>query len=167
MRSSELSVVPLDLIPTPPYETPSSDLPRLYATAKKMEHLCRRLGGLGLAAAQVGLPWRLFVAMAEYPASEEFGIFFDCRYEADGSSTIPSVEGCLSLPGKRYRVDRHEKVQVSGMRVVDGPEGFSCQAFSSSFSGLAAVLMQHEIDHDQGRERMIDLIGTAVTPAWR
>lgn len=167
MPSSDLSIVPLDSIPEPPYLTPHSDLSRLYATAKKMEHLCRRLNGLGLSAAQVGLPWRLFVALHEYPREQDkFGIFLDCQYDAAGSVALPSVEGCLSLPGKQYKVDRHETVVVKGKRIVETQEGYACEDFEAPFSGVAAVLMQHEIDHDKGRERMIDAIGVPVSPVW-
>lgn len=167
MPSSELVIVPLDEIPAPPYETPSSDAPALYAVAKRMEHLCRNLGGLGLSAAQVGIPWRLFVALNDYPLNDhDFGIFFDCTYDPRGSESFPSIEGCLSLPGKRYKVSRYEKVAVRGKRLVESSDGVSCEDFSATFSGIPAVIMQHEIDHDQGRERMIDSIGVPVSIAW-
>lgn len=166
MRSSDLSVVPLERIPETPYATPSSDLPRLYSVAKSMERLCSDLGGLGLAAAQVGLPWRLFVARYDYPDRDDFGIFFDCSYQPRGTSMFPSVEGCLSLPGKQYKVERHESVIVSGKRILENEEGFYSEDFSLPFSGIASVLMQHEIDHDHGRERMIDSIGLPVSLAW-
>jgi peptide deformylase len=168
MPSSDLSLVGLDDMPEPPYSTPTSDPLVLYATAKKMEHLCERLGGVGLAAAQVGVPWRLFVALDEYPSSEkDFGIFFDCSYEPDSSESFPSVEGCLSLPGKQYKVSRYERVLVKGHRILESADGVYCESFSAVYSGVPAVIMQHEIDHDHGRERMIDSIGNAVSIAWR
>lgn len=162
MLSPEVSLVSLDSIPLPPYETPRGDLNALYATAKRMETLCRENGGMGLAAAQVGLPWRLFVAMSEWPLSDRFGLFFDCSYEAFGEESFSSLEGCLSLPKERYRVARHAEVRVDGFRIVEGEEGVLCEPFSESFAGVASVLMQHEIDHDLGRERMIDRIGSRL-----
>jgi peptide deformylase len=162
MPSPEVSLVSLDSIPSSPYDTPRGDLNALYATAKRMEALCREKGGMGLAAAQVGLPWRLFVAMAEWPSSARFGFFFDCSYEPVGEESFSSLEGCLSLPGERYRVRRHAEVRVNGLKIVEGEEGVSCEPFSESFTGVAAVLMQHEIDHDLGRERMIDRIGSRM-----
>lgn len=167
MPSPDLHLVPLDGIPEPPYRTPAENLPLLYSTAKKMQRLCEESDGLGMAAAQVGLPWRLFVARHEHPDSEVFGIFFDCEYSSSGPSIFSSVEGCLSLPGRQYRVPRHESVVVSGKRIVEDEEGFRCEDFSSEFSGVAAVLMQHEIDHDHGRHKMIDSIGSPVVIAWR
>ena len=167
MHSLELSIVPLESIPPTPYSTPSSDLSLIYSTAKKMESICRESRGIGLAAAQVGLPWRLFVALEDYPLNQDkFGIFFDCEYEVEGKSTFPSVEGCLSLPGKQYRVERYERVTVVGKRIVETDDTYVCEDFRASFSGVAAVLMQHEIDHDRGRERMIDTIGIPVSLVW-
>jgi peptide deformylase len=162
MPSPDLSLVLLDSIPPPPYDTPSGDLNAMYATAKRMEALCRDKGGMGLAAAQVGIPWRLFVAMAGWPSSDRFGFFFDCSYEPVGEESFSSLEGCLSLPGERYGVRRHARVRVEGFRIVEGREGVSSERFSGDFSGVASVLMQHEIDHDRGRERMIDLIGSRL-----
>lgn len=167
MPCPDLSIVPVESIPPAPYRTPADDIGRIYAVAKRMEELCRRSDGVGLAAAQVGLPWRLFVALYDYPFDDKnFGIFLDCSYDPEDKSVFPSVEGCLSLPGRQFRVDRHERVLVSGKRIVETEEGPSCEEFRRSFSGVASVIMQHEIDHDYGRERMIDSIGTPVTLAW-
>lgn len=163
MPSFSLSVVPLDLIPKPPYETPASDLPRLYAAAKEMERLCRSLKGMGLAASQVGLPWRMFVFWKNYPIGDsKFECVFNCSYEPRSGDKFPSVEGCLSLPGESYRVDRYSQVTVSGSRLVEGEEGVYQESFQEVYEGVMAVLMQHEIDHDHGRERMIDSIGAKV-----
>jgi peptide deformylase len=162
MLSSDLSVVPLDSIPSPPYETPKDELASLYAVAKRMEILCRDKGGMGIAAAQVGIPWRLFVARLGWPSSDRFEFFFDCSYEPSGDESFSSLEGCLSIPGERYRVRRHASVIVDGFRIVEGEDGFSAQRFSEEFAGVGSVLMQHEIDHDWGRERMIDRIGSRL-----
>lgn len=165
MPSSEVRLVPLDSIPSPPYETPVGGLTLLYATAKRMEALCVESNGMGLAAAQVGLPWRMFVARTGWPSSDGFTAFFDCRYDPEGDESFSSLEGCLSLPGERYRVRRHAKVRVEGFRIVEGQDGVSAEPFSEVFEGVAAVLMQHEIDHDHGRDRMIDRIGSRVVTA--
>jgi peptide deformylase len=162
MRFADISVVPLDSIPSPPYETPRDELVSLYSVAKRMETLCREKGGMGLAAAQVGIPWRLFVARPGWPSSDRFEFFFDCSYEPVGDESFSSLEGCLSIPGQRYRVGRHASVRVDGFRIVEDAEGVSAQPFSEEFSGVDSVLMQHEIDHDWGRDRMIDRVGSRL-----
>lgn len=162
MQYRDLFVVPLDSIPTPPYETPSNDLPALYAASKRMEELCMGLNGMGLAAAQVGLPWRLFVFRTP---EQGFRCYFDCEYEPIlPENKMYSVEGCLSIPGEHYAVDRHDRIKVTGMRLFEGSEGPEAEPFTSEFSGVTSVILQHEIDHDKGRERMVDTIGKKVFP---
>lgn len=164
MPLPDLSIVPLDSVPAPPYRTPANDLPLVYSTAKRMQSLCVKLKGLGLASAQVGLPWRMFVVN---PFGEEFQCYFDCDYEPLPGERRTSIEGCLSIPGQQYAVQRHEAVRVNGMRLLEGEDRPEAQPFSGEFYGTMAVLMQHEIDHDHGRARMIDVIGTKVLLAWR
>jgi peptide deformylase len=36
------------------------------------------------------------------------------------------------------------------------------EEFEREFSGIPAVILQHEIDHNFGRERMIDTIGRRI-----
>lgn len=162
MPSEELAIVPLSSIPCPPYSTPSNDPIRMYAVSKRMEALCVRHNGMGLAAAQVGLPWRMFVFRSDLPGDGKFGCYFDCEYEPVSPEKSTSVEGCLSLPGEHYAVDRYPEVRVTGMRLVEGEDGPVSEPFSETYSGIMAVLMQHEIDHERGRERMIDVIGRKV-----
>lgn len=154
----EFSVVPLASIPEPPYKTPVEDLHKLCCTAKGMEALCIKLNGMGIAASQVGLPWRMFVFRS---GDSGFECYFDCEYFSSGPK-FSSVEGCLSLPGEHYKVERHNRVTVRGMRVVEKDGEPIAEPFEKEYEGLMAVLMQHEIDHDQGRARMIDSIGTRV-----
>lgn len=165
MPSPDVRIVPVELIPRPPYSTPSDDLPLMYAVAKKMEILCESLDGLGVSAAQVGLPWRMFVFRREPSEGGGFGCYFDCQYEGSGGTKSASVEGCLSLPGQRFSLERYDDVVVAGNELYDGEEGPASRAITRSFSGLMSVLMQHEIDHDHGRERMIDMIGRKVSIA--
>ena len=154
----EASIVSLESIPAPPYSTPSGDLHKLYCTAKGMEALCIKMNGMGIAAPQVGLPWRMFVFRSE---DSRFECYFDCEYSSSKTKSA-SVEGCLSLPDQHYRVDRYDEVVVSGMRIAESEGELASEPLQKTFSGIMAVLMQHEIDHDFGREKMIDIIGTRV-----
>lgn len=161
MRLDDLSLVDLDSIPSPPYRTPSENLSLVYAAAKRMASLCVKLNGMGLAAAQVGLPWNMFVVN---PTEKELQCYFDCEYEPLSGDRYTSIEGCLSLPGQHYAVERHETVRVSGSRLLEGSDAPEAEPFSAEFQGVMAVLMQHEIDHQRGREKMIDRIGKKVVP---
>jgi peptide deformylase len=84
--------------------------------------------GLGLAAPQVGLPARFFIT--------SWGeVFVDPEIipiEEYGKVVVP--EGCLSIPGETYEVERWRVVEVNGKRYGD----------------VAAIVIQHEADHLDG-----------------
>ncbi len=165
-----MKIVPLEEIPSGPYRTPLENPMKLLAAAQEMEILCRSKGGMGLAASQVGLPWRLFIYWADYPSEPgSFSCLIDCDYEPASENKFTSVEGCLSLPGRQFELQRYDEISVSGKRIVITPDGPRLENFTESFRGVPAVVLQHEIDHDHGRERMIDKIGSPidVSLAWR
>jgi peptide deformylase len=58
---------------------------------------------------------------------------------------VESDEGCLSLPGLRRSVKRHERVSVEYL-----DESFKKQTIDKA-EGLLAVCLQHEIDHLYGK----------------
>lgn len=163
-----MEIVNIDDIPKGPYKTPEN-LIHLFVAGQKMEAICRKSGGMGLAASQVGLPWRFFVYWSNYPSfPARFCYLFDCEYSAKIDRKFPSIEGCLSLPGRQYELERYNEISVSGKRLIFGEESLSLEDFAEVFVGLPSVVLQHEIDHDHGRERMIDRIGKPIhlSLAW-
>lgn len=165
-----MNIVSLDDIPSDPYLTPLDNPMRLFAVAQEMESLCRSSGGMGLAASQVGLPWRLFIYWSDYPSEPGvFSCLVDCEYKPVSENKFKSVEGCLSLPGRQFELQRYNEISVFGKRLVVDAAGVGLEDFTGSFSGVLSVVLQHEIDHDHGRERMIDRIGKPidVSLAWR
>jgi len=156
-----MELVELENIPLVGCETPTKNLSHLFATGQRMEMLCKASNGMGLSAAQVGIPWRFFVYWSNYPEeNQKFDYLFDCEYSPAGDKFI-SIEGCLSLAGKYYEVGRYEKINVSGKKLVFD-EKISVEEFERKFEGVEAVVLQHEIDHGRGRELMIDIIGKRV-----
>ena len=105
--------------------------------------------GCGLAAPQVGKPWRLFVVdgseLAEdYPECKDFKrVFINPELLEESEETCTYSEGCLSLPGISENVVRPERVV---MRYLD--ENF--QEHEEEFSGFCARIVQHEYDHLEG-----------------
>jgi len=97
--------------------------------------------GAGLAATQIGEPWRVLVIDV---AGEEEELHILVNPEIVYSSgTQRLTEGCLSFPGVFELVDRAETVRVRAQDV----EG---QGFEFSADKLLAVAIQHEIDHLNG-----------------
>jgi peptide deformylase len=158
----DIEIVPKDRIPSTFYETPLGKLTDLYVAAQGMESLCKSLGAAGLSAPQVGLPWNLFVYWSNYPdKNKKFDCLIDCAYSGSGTRSA-SVEGCLSLSGMRFKLDRYDEVVVTGKRLVCDEDTLRLEGFTKDFSGFSAAIIQHEIDHSVGRERMIDAIGERI-----
>ncbi len=106
----------------------------------EMLRLMRLRRGVGLAAPQVGIERRLFVAEIEGRRLE----VVNPRLFLCGRASAKAVEGCLSLPGVEVEVSRAVAVQMSGRT----PEG---AGVSLVLQGLWARVVQHEVDHLDGR----------------
>jgi len=94
--------------------------------------------GLGLSAIQIGEPYRV----AWYNIQKEDKVFERTLLNPEildkSKLYMFSGEGCLSIPGKRFTVDRYLHIVVkSGNHTFDA-------------TGLEAVMIQHEIDHMDG-----------------
>ncbi len=99
--------------------------------------------GVGLAAPQVGVPLRLFVAdPSSGEASGELIILANAEV-VEQEGTQVEEEGCLSLPGFTARVTRPTRLVVRGMDRDGSPVQFEGE-------GLRARVFQHELDHLDG-----------------
>ncbi len=100
--------------------------------------------GIGLAANQVDLPYRLFVMNVKGdPAEEGEARAFLNPVITRKSGSAEAQEGCLSLPGIWAPVRRPEKIVVTAYG-MDGNE------FCLEMDGLYARAVQHEVDHLDG-----------------
>lgn len=116
--------------------------------------------GVGLAAPQVHLPIRLFVAQLPQREARKRGsqelprvAFFNVTLELLGEPEIVDVEGCLSIPFLAGDVPRHNKVILQGL----DPKGNEVEV---TMEGYGARIFQHEVDHLDGKvylDRMPDL----------
>jgi peptide deformylase len=112
----------------------------LREVVEEMRQLMLWHQGIGLAAPQAGIALRLFVAEIDgRPLSVANPRLLRC---GPGSET--AVEGCLSLPGVEVPVSRAQAVKVRG-RTPDG------RAVTLTVEGLWARVVQHEVDHLNGR----------------
>ncbi len=123
--------------------------PELAALLQDMRDTMQALNGAGLAAPQVGVPWRVVI----------FGLQYSARYpdaEPVPQTTLinPIItpldaeledgwEGCLSVPGMRGLVPRHARIRYQG---VD-EQG---RSIDREVSGFHARVVQHEVDHLDG-----------------
>lgn len=105
--------------------------------------------GVGLAANQVGVAKRLFVASADQVPGQEMVFFNPTIVRTEG--VIKEFEGCLSVPEFYEPVKRAKRVWMRAM-TLDGDE------VEVKGEGLVSRIFQHEIDHLNGI-LFIDRIG--------
>ncbi|WP_315861458.1 peptide deformylase [Stieleria tagensis] len=115
----------------------------LLKIADEMLDLMYESKGVGLAANQVGLPLRMFVAnpTGERGSGEEYVILNPEVQRPKGSET--AQEGCLSLPGVNGDVIRPKSIRLSAYDIKGNP-------IESTFEGFLARIFLHEIDHLDG-----------------
>ena len=100
--------------------------------------------GVGLAATQIDVQQRFFVAdCADDGAAAAPRVFIN-PVIIDRAGLIESEEGCLSIPDINDKVMRSESVTVRA-QTVQG------DLFELTTDGLLAVCIQHEIDHLNGK----------------
>ena len=103
-----------------------------------MRQVMRELGGVGIAAPQVGISLRLFVMSYE---GFNLSVINPTFRDLQGLNT--EAEGCLSIPGSFYKLHRAESLTLSGFNHLWDP-------FEVNLSGFLARIAQHEMDHLDG-----------------
>ena len=131
------------------------------AAASRMFDIMYEAQGIGLAATQVALPYRMFVVnvAGERGAGEEM-VFVNPALSRPRGTAVQE-EGCLSLPGVRMDVRRPERIVVDAW-TLDGA------ALHMDLDGLLARVVQHEFDHLEGRlftDRLPEAAALAVRRA--
>ncbi|NBU40505.1 MAG: peptide deformylase [Planctomycetia bacterium] len=116
----------------------------LAAAIDRMFEIMYEAGGIGLAANQVALPYRLFVVNCSGHPDEGEELVFVNPVLSKPRGTAVQEEGCLSLPGVRMDVRRPARVVVDAWS-LDG------EPIHLDLEGLLARVVQHEYDHLDGR----------------
>ncbi len=117
----------------------------LHATVRTMFELMYTAKGIGLAANQVGLPFRFFVLnlTADPEQKDQEQVFINPEIVKRHSS-VEDEEGCLSLPGLYAKVRRARKIKV---RAYD----LSGTLVEHDADELFSRAIQHETDHLEGK----------------
>jgi peptide deformylase len=124
----------------------------LRSQIREMFTLMYEARGIGLAANQVGLPYRFFVLnlTADPGQTEQERVFINPEIVKRHSSN-EDEEGCLSFPGIYAKVRRARKIKVRAFDL----DGNLVELEADDLQGRA---IQHETDHLSGR-LFIDLLG--------
>lgn len=130
----------------------------LRSTVRAMFDLMYEAKGIGLAANQVGLPFRFFVLnlTADPARKDEEQVFINPEIVKRHSS-VEDEEGCLSLPGLYADVRRAKKINVRGFDL----QGNEIDLVARD---LLSRAIQHETDHLDGK-LFIDYLDPGVRHA--
>lgn len=96
--------------------------------------------GVGLAAPQIGISLRLFVADIGDGVKH---VFINPQITQTSAETEFYEEGCLSIPQIYEKIERPKKVWVQAFNEYGKP-------FTLEADGLLARVIQHEYDHLDG-----------------
>jgi peptide deformylase len=115
----------------------------LAAVINRMFELMYQHKGVGLAANQVNLPLRVFVAnpSGHKDEGEEYVFINPIISRQKGSEE--AEEGCLSLPGIAAPIKRSKSLHVSAYDIQGREIEMDCE-------GFLARIIQHETDHLDG-----------------
>jgi len=127
------------------------------ALVERMFELMFASRGVGLAAPQVGVAVRLFIASPTF-TPEDRRVYVNPRIvAADGVQDTD--EGCLSFPNIYCKVRRHNIVTIRAQN-LDG------QWFEETGQELTARIFEHELDHLHG-SLLVDRMGSVARLAHR
>nr|GMD10525.1 peptide deformylase 1A, chloroplastic [Ipomoea batatas] len=131
---------------------------RIQKIIDDMVKVMRKAPGVGLAAPQIGIPFKIIVLedtkeYISYASPKEIKVqdrrpfdllvIINPKLKKKGDKTALFFEGCLSVDGFRAVVERHLEVEVTGLDQTGQP-------IKVDASGWQARILQHEYDHLEG-----------------
>lgn len=106
--------------------------------AKDLTETMLHHNGIGLAANQVGLPYRVFVIK-----SNPVLACFNPKIVSQSGEEIELEEGCLTFPNYYVKIRRPKQIRVR----YTYPNG---ETVTQIYDGMTARIFQHELDHLNG-----------------
>ena len=126
------------------------DGPELLELLTDMRDTMAALSGAGLAAPQIGVPWRVVIfgtgaPNPRYPEAEivPATVLINPQLEPLSERIEEGWEGCLSVPGMRGLVPRYLQLHYRGADEHGRP-------IDRRVAGFHARVVQHEVDHLDG-----------------
>ena len=126
---------------------PAFDTPELYALIADLQDTMAAENGAGIAAPQIGVDLQLVIFGSDrinprYPEAPAvpFTVLINPTITPIGDAMHSDWEGCLSVPGLRGQVPRHQRVRYQGFDAQGKP-------IDRDVEGFHARVVQHECDH--------------------
>lgn len=116
----------------------------------------RGANGAGIAANQIGIPFRLFVIEVgdnpryPYKPNVPLTVVINPEIQFLTDETFVSNEGCLSVPQIRGNVTRHTEIAVSyydreGQKIIQTIRGYSACTWQHEYDHLDGILFPHRV----------------------
>jgi peptide deformylase len=102
-------------------------------------HQKKPIGCLGLAANQIGYLYRIVAVWH----ADDWLVMINPEIELIPGMSNYMREGCLSRPGVRTKLQRHKKIRIKYQDTAG-------VVINRKFTGMAARVIQHEVDHLNG-----------------
>lgn len=113
--------------------------PEIRALISEMIETMRKADGVGLAAPQIDRS----ISMCVIEINAVVSVYFNPKIMKMSEEKVIFEEGCLSLPGEFFPIERSEKIVIR----YDDTAGKSRKLTAT---GFLAIVLQHEIDHLEG-----------------
>jgi peptide deformylase len=158
-----MALLPICLFPEPVLRKKSRPVdwvsPKVQRFVKDLTAtLYTQKGGIGIAAPQVGVPWRVIIVdVSPKDSTKGLKIMLNPSIKSREAEVL-SREGCMSLPDYTANVKRAARVLV---------EWSDCEGkrHTEHFKGLEAICLQHEVDHLNG-VLIIDRVASLKTEVF-
>ena len=100
--------------------------------------------GIGLAATQVNIHKRIIVIDVSEEKNKPLILINPLLEEIIEPKKVPYSEGCLSVPGFYEELERPSKIRIKALDLDN-------KTFSMEAEGILSVVIQHEMDHLDGK----------------
>lgn len=120
---------------------PVVDFSEISSILDEMHHYINRKGAYGIAANQLGLSLRMF----SVKWADHFYDYINPEIVHYSHDTEVMDEGCLSYPGLYVKIKRPVSIDLEWTDINQ-------QKQKDTFSGLWGRVIQHEMDHLDGRK---------------
>jgi peptide deformylase len=146
----------------------AADLPVPFTAAAKkdiqtlVEAFLKRNDALGLAAPQIGISKRIIAFKVKdfdkkgLSGKDDYEVLINARITQLRGETEVMSEGCLSCPDISVEVTRATEIKVKAVDI-------NGKKVNKRYEGFLARIVQHEIDHLDGR-LVVDHEGTISYP---
>lgn len=130
-------------------QTVQSVTPEIKRLIDDMTATMRQKDGMGLAAVQVGQDLKIAVVenkstdKSDKPSPLPLTVLINPKIIYYGTLFDEEEEGCLSVPGKQYKIVRPTEIKVIYFDIEGRRRRLNAK-------GLPARIIQHELDHLDG-----------------